>query len=148
MNLEDDDLTPPSTNGHSDGGGSDNPQLGPGPAAHVGTGKALTRGFRKRCPRCGAKGIFKGWFELKKECPACGLKFDQEEGGYLGAMILNYVLAVVLWVIVLVVILIFTVPDVPVPETMAASAVVLIGVPIWFYPRSRAMWAAVEFVSS
>jgi hypothetical protein len=29
---------------------------------------------------------------------------------------------------------------------LVLSAVVLIGVPLWFYPRSKMIWAAVEFL--
>ena len=29
---------------------------------------------------------------------------------------------------------------------LVASAVVLIGVPLWFYPRSKMIWTAVEFL--
>jgi Na+/H+ antiporter NhaB len=79
-------------------------------------------------------------------CPACGLRFEREEGGFLGAMVLNYALAIGLWVVVLAVVLAFTVPDVPVGWLLVASAIVLIGVPLWFYPRSKTTWAAVEYL--
>jgi Na+/H+ antiporter NhaB len=79
-------------------------------------------------------------------CPACGLRFEKEEGGFLGAMVLNYALAIGLWVVVLAVVLAFTVPDVPVGWLLVASAIVLIGVPLWFYPRSKTTWAAVEYL--
>ena len=42
--------------------------------------------------------------------------------------------------------IVVTVPDVPVVPLMLLSAVVLIGVPLWFYPRSKMIWAAVEFL--
>lgn len=90
--------------------------------------------------------MFRSWFQLRSMCPACGLRFEKEEGGFLGAMVLNYVLAIGLWVLVLAVVLAFTVPDVPVGRLLVASAFVLIGVPLWFYPRSKTTWAAVEYL--
>ena len=51
-------------------------------------------------------------------------------------MTLNYVVAIGIWLIVLVVGIVPTVPDVAVVPLLVASAVVLIGVPLWFYPRS------------
>ncbi len=108
--------------------------------------RALLRGFRKRCPRCGERDTFVSWFEPRKVCPRCELRFAKEEGGFLGAMSLNYVVAIGLWLVVLGVGVAMTVPDVPVVTLLVLSAVVLIGVPLWFYPRSKMIWAAVEFL--
>jgi len=107
---------------------------------------ALLRGFRKHCPRCGERHIFVSWFQPRKTCPRCELRFAKEEGGFLGAMTLNYLVAIGLWLVVLIVGVVLTVPDVPVVPLMLLSAVVLIGVPLLFYPRSKMIWAAVEFL--
>ena len=107
---------------------------------------ALLRGLRKRCPRCAARDCFSSWFNLKALCPRCGLRFEKEEGGFLGAMVLNYSLAIGLWVAVMVVGLVLTVPDVPVVPLMVASLLVLVPVPLWFYPRSKMAWATIEFL--
>lgn len=107
---------------------------------------AIARGFRKRCPRCGERDTFVTWFRTRTACPRCDLRFAREEGGFLGAMTLNYVVAIGIWLVVLVVGIVLTVPDVAVGPLLVASAVVLIGVPIWFYPRSKMIWAAVEFL--
>jgi uncharacterized protein (DUF983 family) len=107
---------------------------------------ALLRGFRKRCPRCGERGTFVSWFHPRKACPRCELRFAKEEGGFLGAMTLNYLVAIGLWLVVLIVGIVLTVPDVPVVPLLVLSAVVLIGVPLWFYPRSKMIWAAVELL--
>ena len=61
-------------------------------------------------------------------------------------MTLNYSIAVVVWVAMLGVVLAFTVPDVPVVPLLAASLAVFVAVPLWFYPRSKTLWAAVEFL--
>jgi hypothetical protein len=61
-------------------------------------------------------------------------------------MTLNYVFAVVVWLIALGVALAFTVPDVPVAPLLAGSIAILVFVPLWFYPRSKGLWAAVEFL--
>jgi uncharacterized protein (DUF983 family) len=108
--------------------------------------RALLRGFRKRCPRCGERDTFVSWFHPRKACPRCELRFAKEEGGFLGAMTLNYVVAIGLWLVVLGIGVAMTVPEVPVVTLLALSALVLIGVPLWFYPRSKMTWAAVEFL--
>jgi uncharacterized protein (DUF983 family) len=110
------------------------------------TTRALIRGLRKRCPRCGERDTFVSWFKPRRACPRCDLRFAKEEGGFLGAMTLNYVIAIGIWLVVLIVGVAMTVPDVPVLPLMGVSAAVLILVPLWFYPRSKLLWAAVEFI--
>lgn len=33
---------------------------------------ALRRGWRQRCPACGAGPLFKGYLTVRRSCPACG----------------------------------------------------------------------------
>lgn len=104
------------------------------------------RGLRKRCPRCGARSIFRSWFQLTERCPRCDLRFEREQGGFLGAMTINYSVAILAWLVMLSAVLVFTVPDVPVGPLLIASVVVLVGIPLWFYPRSKTLWASIEFL--
>ena len=87
------------------------------------------------------------WFTMRQTCPRCELRFEKEEGGFLGAMVLNYVVAIGLWIVMLVVGLVLTVPDVPVVPLLVASAIVLIVVPLLGYPRSKTTWAAIEYLA-
>jgi uncharacterized protein (DUF983 family) len=112
----------------------------------VSAGRALLRGLRKRCPRCGEAKLFVSWFRPVATCPRCELRLAKEEGGFLGAMTINYAVAMGAWLVVLVVAIALTVPDVPVVPLLVISAVILIGVPLWFYPRSKTLWAGIEFL--
>jgi uncharacterized protein (DUF983 family) len=42
--------------------------------------RALRRGFRGRCPRCGEGSLFVSWNRLRERCPACGLPFEKHTG--------------------------------------------------------------------
>ena len=55
-------------------------------------GQVIARGLTNRCPNCGGHALFKPGklFELADACPDCGLKFEKDDGFYLGAMSLNY----------------------------------------------------------
>ena len=55
-------------------------------------GQIIIRGLTNCCPNCGGRTLFKPGklFELNESCPACGLKYEKDEGFYLGAMSLNY----------------------------------------------------------
>ncbi len=116
-------------------------------AAPSGT-RALLRGLARRCPRCGGGRLFRGWFHLRERCPGCGLRFEREEGGFLGSLTLNYAVTAAAWLALLVAALVATAPEVPVVPLMAASAVVVILVPLAFYPFSKTIWAAVEYLAS
>lgn len=90
--------------------------------------------------------MFVTYFQMRSECPRCCLRFAKEEGGFLGALTLNWLVAIIAWIVVLVVVLILTVPDVPVPLLLLLSLIVMVLMPLWFYPRSKMIWAAVEFL--
>src|SRR5436309_3249027 len=83
---------------------------GSGSDSH-GVTKALIRGLAKRCPRCGARGIFEGWFRPRERCPRCSLQFQREEGGFLGAMTINYAVAAIVWIPALIVGFVVTSPN-------------------------------------
>jgi uncharacterized protein (DUF983 family) len=56
--------------------------------------------LRQMCPRCRAarifrKSIFTGFPRMHETCPNCGLKFEREQGYFLGAMYISYGLALI-----------------------------------------------------
>jgi uncharacterized protein (DUF983 family) len=50
---------------------------------------------RQRCPRCFRGPVFRGVLVMNDPCPACGQVFQREEGYFLGAMYVSYVLGCV-----------------------------------------------------
>lgn len=79
-------------------------------------------------------------------CPRCGLPLGQEEGAFLGAMALNYGLAGVLFLAILLGWSIATAPDVPVGPILAVSLAVVAASVLVFYPFSKTLWAAVDLL--
>jgi len=61
-------------------------------------------------------------------------------------MMINYSVAMGGWLLLLVIVLSITVPAVPVVLLLIASVVILVALPLWFYPRAKMLWAAVEFM--
>jgi uncharacterized protein (DUF983 family) len=56
--------------------------------------------FRQRCPRCRMGGIFLysifwGFPKMRQRCPVCDLRFQREEGYFLGAMYISFGLALI-----------------------------------------------------
>lgn len=101
----------------------------------VGRGTVLTRGWKLRCPNCGAKSLFESYFKPAEHCVGCGLKFERDEGFFLGALVISYAVtclagpvpALVLWLLGWW------------PDWLAWSwaAVTAIALPIAFFPVSR-----------
>src|SRR5687768_3288692 len=89
--------------------------------------RMLRRGIVKRCPNCGARGLFQGWFAMKERCPGCGYRFERQEGLAVGGMGINIIVTEGLFAIFAVTALVLTIPDVPVlPLTLAGLAINLV----------------------
>ena len=104
------------------------------------TGRALAL----RCPRCGKRGIFRSWFRLKPECPTCGLSLErgESEDHWFGAVAVNLVAAELLGIGAIIVWIVATWPDVPWTAIQYAGPLIMIALPVLFYPLSRALWLA------
>ncbi len=55
--------------------------------------------LHQRCPRCRQGAIyrcplFRGWLAMHERCPVCNLKFEREQGYFVGAMYVSYMLAI------------------------------------------------------
>ena len=50
--------------------------------------------LRQRCPRCREGKIFRNLLDMHERCPVCDLKWEKEQGYFLGAMYFSYALAI------------------------------------------------------
>jgi uncharacterized protein (DUF983 family) len=125
----------------------------PTPVAHAparahepGTVRVLLRGLAKRCPRCGERGLFLRWLKIRDRCPRCGLRLEREEGGFLGAMTINYTATTVAWAAFLAIWLLVDLPGVAVAPLTVASLGFVAAFPLVFFPFSKTIWAAVDYL--
>ena len=109
-----------------------------------GLGRMLARGLLRRCPRCGARGVFARWFRLCDRCPGCGYRFEREEGFFLGAFVINFGVTQGALIAFIAVSLALTLPDPPTVALLAGGVAVGLLVPLAFYPSSRTLWAAID----
>ncbi len=105
--------------------------------------RALTR----RCPYCGARGIFDGYWSLKERCPRCGTSFAREDGYFLGAYALNLIVAEILG-LGLALYLIFgtRLSRLPLLWQEAIAISLAVALPIVFFPFSRMTWMALDLL--
>ncbi|MBK5267482.1 MAG: DUF983 domain-containing protein [Acidimicrobiia bacterium] len=106
--------------------------------------KPVLRGLTKRCPHCGASGLFSGWWTMHKHCPGCGMKFERDQGYGTGAMIVNTAVTIGTFLIVFVAIMVVTWPDVPWSTALIVTMVVNTLIPIVFYPWSKTIFLGLD----
>lgn len=105
---------------------------------------AVGRAALRRCPRCGRTGIFRRWMTMAQLCPQCGLRFEREEGYWTGAVAINLIATEGLFIVLLVLGIVATWPDVPWTTLLVGLVAVNIVMPIVFQPFSRTLWVAIE----
>lgn len=107
--------------------------------------RLLARGLTRRCPLCGSRGVFEGWFTIRDRCPRCAFPLEQRiEGHWLGALGMNTIVSFGALALTMAVGLIVTYPDIATGPIVALSVTVAIVVPLFFYPFSKTLWSAID----
>lgn len=81
---------------------------------------------------------------MKEHCARCGLVFEREQGYWVGAMIVSTTVTFATFVGVFGLLVLATWPDVPWGTVLAITIVANLLIPIFFYPISKTVWAALE----
>ncbi|HEY7235173.1 MAG TPA: DUF983 domain-containing protein [Gemmatimonadaceae bacterium] len=102
---------------------------------------------RRRCPRCGARGVWSSFLRMRPHCPSCGLELDRGESDYFyGAYLLNFVAAELVAILAFVVGLVITLPSPPWNFLMGITVALAVIAPILLYPTTKALWLAVDLI--
>ena len=105
------------------------------------------RGLLLRCPACGQSGLFDGVYALKKTCPGCGLLLQREGDGYeLGSMVVNLIVAELIWAVTFAAILFWTWPNPPWMLLQWGSAVLMVALPLLFLRHARVLALALDLL--
>jgi uncharacterized protein (DUF983 family) len=105
----------------------------------------MRRALTRRCPYCGGSGIYEGYLELRDFCPTCGVRFEREEGYFLGAYALNLVVSEILG-LGLAIFLIFRtgLREADLIWQEAVAVALAIAFPLLLFPYSRTFWIAMD----
>ena len=109
----------------------------------------LGRGLLKRCPLCGATGVFTSWFHMRERCPRCGHRFERDPDFFFGAYVINLAITeglLLLFAIVPLIALLAAGEDVDIVPIVVVGLAAAVLAPIAFYPFSRTIWAAVDLM--
>jgi uncharacterized protein (DUF983 family) len=102
----------------------------------------LARSVRRRCPICGGGDIWTSWLSIRERCPTCGYTFAREGGYFLGAYLVNLIVAELITVLALVALFVWS--DL---SWLAVEAIIIpmaIGLPLLFFPFARMLWMALD----
>jgi Protein of unknown function (DUF983) len=81
---------------------------------------------------------------MVERCPGCGLRFEREEGYWVGAMIVNIAVTELAFLAVFTGGLLLFWPDVPWGWLTFVAVAVNAIVPIVFYPYSKTIWMGLD----
>jgi uncharacterized protein (DUF983 family) len=105
----------------------------------------FTRALRLRCPHCGGGPVFVTWSHLVPNCPVCGLGFERGEQGYwLGAYFFNLMAMETVFSVWVVAFLLLTWPTPPWELFQIATLILMLIVPIMFFPYSKTLFLAFD----
>ncbi len=81
---------------------------------------------------------------MKDHCDRCGLRFEREEGYWVGALIINTTVTFGTFLVVFVGGILITWPEVPWAGIGVITVVANGAIPVLFYPVSKTLWMALE----
>jgi len=104
----------------------------------------LLRGLRLRCPRCGQTDLFSGRFTMRECCAVCGLRYEREQGYFVGAIYVNYAATAV--VSVGTVLALDQIVGLSLPAQLATGIALSLLVPLAFFRYSRSLWLVLDYL--
>jgi uncharacterized protein (DUF983 family) len=99
-------------------------------------------GVRLKCPRCGVGALYRRPFSMHEMCPRCGLKFEREQGYFVGAIYINYAATVLIAVPGFFILDVFT--GMTVHQQLALWIPFAVVFPLLFFHHSRSLWLLLD----
>jgi uncharacterized protein (DUF983 family) len=102
----------------------------------------MGRGLRLKCPRCGAGPLYAKPFHMFANCPHCDLKFEREQGYFVGAIYINY--AATIGVAVPGFFILDAWAHWTIDQQLTLWVPFAVVFPLLFFHHSRALWLALD----
>jgi len=102
----------------------------------------LGHGLRLRCPRCGVGSLYRKPFKMADNCDRCGLKFEREQGYFVGAIYINY--GATIAVAVPGFFLLDAFSNITINQQLAIWVPFAVIFPLLFFHHSRSLWLVMD----
>ncbi len=102
----------------------------------------LDHGLRLRCPRCGVGRLYSKPFKMNEHCAHCALKFEREQGYFIGAIYINY--AATVGIAVPGFFLLDTFTNITINQQLALWVPFAVIFPLLFFHHSRSLWLVMD----
>jgi uncharacterized protein (DUF983 family) len=103
----------------------------------------LGHGSRLRCPRCGLGKLYSKPFKMHERCAHCDLKFEREQGYFIGAMYINY--AATVGIAVPGFFLLDAFAGLTINQQLALWVPFAVIFPLLFFHHSRSLWLVLDY---
>jgi uncharacterized protein (DUF983 family) len=107
-------------------------------------GAVLGRALRLRCPRCGQSALYDGWFHMRERCAECGLRYEREQGYFVGAIYVNYALTAGLGLGS--VLLLDNLLGLSLAQQLALAVPLMLLAPLVFFRHARSLWLGLDYL--
>jgi len=104
--------------------------------------RMLGHGLRLRCPRCGTGRLYNKPFKMADNCAHCGLKFEREQGYFIGAIYINYAATIAIAVPGFFLLDAFT--RITINQQLALWVPFTVIFPLLFFHHSRSLWLVMD----
>ena len=99
-------------------------------------------GMRLKCPRCGVGRLYHRAFSMHESCLHCGLKFEREQGYFVGAIYVNYAATVAIAIPGFFILDAFT--AMTIHQQLALWIPFAVVFPLVFFHHSRSLWLVLD----
>ena len=109
--------------------------------------RQLGRALLLRCPNCGGRSLFYGFFNMKERCPTCGILLARGEADYfIGAYTLNLIAVEILLAVAFLIVVRITWPNPPWSALQYGGVVLSTLGAVFCYPFAKTTWLAVDLI--
>jgi uncharacterized protein (DUF983 family) len=106
--------------------------------------RIVARALRLRCPRCGRTKLYVHGFRMHERCAECGLRYEREQGYFVGAIYVNYAFTIAL--VVAVVLGLDSTVGLTLRQQLVLGVALAVVTPLLFFRYSRSLWLSLDYL--
>lgn len=109
--------------------------------------RLLGRALLLRCPNCGGKKLFYGFFRMRERCAGCGILLERGESDhFIGAYTMNLIAVETLLALGFLIVVVVTWPNPPWNALQYGGVVLSALGAVLCYPFAKTTWLAIDLI--